>query len=161
MSKVDFGSAGTHKPSDPQRFCDCWNNGAFTKLLLLQHMNNPIKHEPVVYHRPSWTTDVLDHRPFVVHHSPEIQILEAHRRSWLILDHLWSWMFESFFHPHLKCLEADDGAISTVHDKMFTVVPQQAVAHVTLELLRPSGHLLSMQSYLAVHLDKRKDVFLH
>lgn len=55
--------------------------------------------------------------------------------------------------PHLKGLEAHGGAVSTVHDEVFAVVPQQAVGHVTQQLFRPPGHLLALQRRAAAHLD--------
>lgn len=55
---------------------------------------------------------------------------------------------------HLKRLEAHGGAVPTVHDIVFTVVPQQAVGHVAPQLLGPPGHLLALQRRAAAHLDK-------
>lgn len=61
---------------------------------------------------------------------------------------------------HLKRLEAHDGAVSTVHDEVFAVVPQQTVGHVAPQLLRPPGHLLPLQRRTAAHLRGGQDRYV-
>lgn len=67
-------------------------------------------------------------------------------------DNFLCFHFHTAFLRHLKRLEAHDGAVSTVHDEVFAVVPQQAVRHVALQLLRPPGHFLPLQRRAAAHL---------